>query len=255
MEIDLFNKEKLSKQDFTVESMNSRDAAIYILDKIKSDEKYLIIHLNCYNYYRLLKRIPNFDLRDRKLLFLLEGIALKTAAKIVKRQAYPDCNGTDAFPLICELGSGDLRLFMLGADQEINERACENIRNKFDDVNIRDSAIGYFSIEDELKLSEKINRSNSNLLAISCGIDKELDFLERNIQNIDAEVIWCLGGLFDFLSGNKKRAPQWIRNLRMEWLFRFIIEPRRMFFRYFVLQIWTLKKIMDLKIQHKKLRA
>jgi len=82
------------------------------------------------------------------------------------------------------------------------------------------------------------------LLILAMGMQKESDFIFENYNNISAGAIWCVGGLFDFISGNLVRAPKIIRKLRLEWLFRFLLQPKAKFQRIVITPFWFLKTVL-----------
>jgi N-acetylglucosaminyldiphosphoundecaprenol N-acetyl-beta-D-mannosaminyltransferase len=91
---------------------------------------------------------------------------------------------------------------------------------------------GYFTPNDETQMIESINSSGAQILFVAMGVPIQELWIDRNAEKLHAPVILGVGALFDFYSGTIPRAPQQVRQLGLEWLFRFIIEPRRMFARY-----------------------
>jgi len=69
---------------------------------------------------------------------------------------------------------------------------------------------------------------------VAFGVPVQEKWIEDNFDKINCRIAMGVGGLFDFYSGNIKRAPTWMREIGMEWFFRFLMEPKRMFKRYFV---------------------
>ena len=93
---------------------------------------------------------------------------------------------------------------------------------------------GYFSAAEEPEVVAGIARSGAAVLLVAFGAPRQDLWLHRNLAATGVKVAMGVGGLFDFYSGRIPRAPQWMREVGAEWLFRFYQEPRRMWRRYFV---------------------
>ena len=99
-------------------------------------------------------------------------------------------------------------------------------------------------VEDELnKINETISNVKPDLLIVCFGCPKQEKWIYENINKYDAKVSICAGATVDFLAGNMKRAPQWMSEHGLEWFYRFLQEPKRLFKRYFVNDIKILKLI------------
>jgi N-acetylglucosaminyldiphosphoundecaprenol N-acetyl-beta-D-mannosaminyltransferase len=93
---------------------------------------------------------------------------------------------------------------------------------------------GFFSEAEEADVLETIRRSGAAVLLVAFGAPKQDLWISRNLAAAQVRVAMGVGGLFDFYSGRIPRAPSWMRELGLEWMYRFIQEPRRMWRRYFV---------------------
>ena len=80
---------------------------------------------------------------------------------------------------------------------------------------------------------------------------REAEFILENYGRLIVGAIWCVGGLFDFISGRNPRAPVLLRKLRLEWFFRFLIEPRAKFQRTIFDPLWFFSKIFKYKLINK----
>ena len=93
-----------------------------------------------------------------------------------------------------------------------------------------------FEYEDEEKdkVIERINLAAPDIIIAGMGTPKTEIFLMENYQRMDAKVTLSVGAAIDFFAGNVKRCPEWINKIGMEWFYRFLKEPKRMFRRYFI---------------------
>ena len=168
-------------------------------------------------------------------LSLADGIGLKLAGKVLAREIKQNVNGTDLFPLLCEALSGTGKgLFLLGAKPEVPEKVRDWIKNEYPGVKFSGCRHGYFSPEEEPGVIDQIAESGADLLLVAFGSPRQDTWINDHAGETGVKVAIGVGGLFDFYSGKSARAPQWVREMGMEWLYRFIQEPGRLWKRYFV---------------------
>ena len=207
----------------------------------------ILIHINIYNFYQLQKSalIQHFPKEDCTLFF--DGIGMKAGAALNGRGWWPDLNGTDLFPRVMRIRDGRRkRIFCLGSTSDSIEKAVSNICHQFDAIDVVGFHHGYFEPADEQAIVNMINRSQPDILLVGMGCPRQEAFIIAQRHALRSMVIWAVGGLFDYLSGTRPRAPVWVRRLRMEWFFRLVREPRRMWFRNLIsfpyLLFFTLKQ-------------
>ena len=120
--------------------------------------------------------------------------------------------------------------YLLGGEEGIAERAAENLRKKFPKLKIVGSHHGYFN--NDKAIVEKINQASPNIILVGMGAPRQETWIVDNIERVDASTFWAVGALFDVLSGKRKIAPKWVQSLGLEWAFRLMQEPRRLWKRY-----------------------
>lgn len=125
-----------------------------------------------------------------------------------------------------------LKLFLLGDASDILESFIKQMRLKMGDIQIVGFANGYNDLK-EKKLIENINKSNADILMIGLGVPKQELWLLDHSDKINIPVRITVGAFFTYYSGKINRAPTIIRAVYLEWFFRFIKEPKRLFIRYF----------------------
>jgi N-acetylglucosaminyldiphosphoundecaprenol N-acetyl-beta-D-mannosaminyltransferase len=144
-------------------------------------------------------------------------------------------NGTDMLPYLCENAvKNRFRIFLLGAQPGVAEKAKANLIKKFNGLQISGTQHGYFGKEEEQKVIEKINKSKTDILLVALGVPKQEKWICGNLSKLQVKVAMGVGGLFDFYSGKIKRAPRWMREVGLEWLYRVLQEPKRMWRRYII---------------------
>lgn len=143
---------------------------------------------------------------------------------------------TDAFHDAAMIAQENVTTFyFLGATPDMNRKAVEGALKLYPKLSIVGHRDGYFSRLEEANVIEEINRAAPDVLWIGLGVPRQQDFVVRNRHLLDkVGVAKTCGGLFDFLSGKNGRAPDWMQNKGLEWLYRVALEPRRLFWRYFI---------------------
>jgi exopolysaccharide biosynthesis WecB/TagA/CpsF family protein len=124
---------------------------------------------------------------------------------------------------------------MLGATAEENQRAVANVRRMYPRLNIVGATHGYHQgAALEEKLAE-IDALAPDVLWLAMGVPYEQHFVAAHAHRLPhVGMIKTSGGLFNFLSGTNRRAPEWMQKASLEWLYRIWLEPRRLFWRYAV---------------------
>lgn len=117
--------------------------------------------------------------------------------------------------------------FFLGGRPGVAEKAKEHLEKTIPHLKVLGTHHGYFQSEEEPGVVEKIRQSGAKVLFVSMGSPKQEKFIWRNRRSLGSRVALGLGGVLDVLSQEKKRAPQWVQNAGLEWLYRLLKEPRR----------------------------
>ena len=141
---------------------------------------------------------------------------------------------TDLFHDIARAAQGrSMAMFFLGASEEENARAVENVRQAYPHVTIAGRLHGFRSHDEWLEQLDFINARAPDILWVSLGAPREQHFYMRFAHDLpNVGLIKTSGGLFNFLSGSARRAPVWMQRAGLEWAWRVGLEPRRLMWRY-----------------------
>ena len=181
------------------------------------------------------------DIRDLFLaadLIHADGMPLVFVSRLFHQTPLPErvCT-TDLFHDVAAVAQQrSARFFLLGATQSVVMKAALHAQELYPDLNIVGYNGGYLRREfDEDAIVDAINAAEPDILWLGLGVPREQIFAMRNRDRLrGVGLIKTAGGLFDFLSGKNARAPQWMRNVGLEWAYRLYLEPRRLAGRYFV---------------------
>lgn len=166
-----------------------------------------------------------------------DGQPLVFASRLFGSAALPErVATTDLYDLVAARAErAGLSFYLFGADEEVNRKTYELTRQKYPNLKIAGRSHGYLrGAALEAKIDD-IDALAPDILWLAMGVPTEQQFVARwqaRLPNVGA--IKTSGGLFDFYSGTKPRAPKLLQTLGLEWAYRVLIEPRRLFWRYTV---------------------
>lgn len=164
-----------------------------------------------------------------------DGVALNIAAKIVHGRSFEDnLNGTDFSPYFLSHTPEPLKIYLLGAKQEVVIKAAAFINQRFPMHRVVGYQNGYFDHANSSPVIEQINTSEADVLLVAMGNPIQEQWILEHQKDLKPSYILGVGALFDFWSGSKVRAPVIVQKLKLEWLFRLCQEPRRLLKRYTV---------------------
>lgn len=184
---------------------------------------------------------------DNADLILTDGQMLVSISKWLGTPIRERVCMTDFIWQICELSvEKEYSIFFFGGREDVLTKGIDKIKMRYSDLKIAGSyspPLGFEEDEKELdKALEKLKGSGADILIVFLGCPKQEIFIARHKDICDIPVSITMGGCIDFIGSGIKRAPVWMQRIGMEWFFRFIQEPRRLFKRYFVddIQIFPL---------------
>lgn len=183
-------------------------------------------------YYDIVKS-AEWCVCDSKILYL--------CAKLIGTPLPEAIPGSSFFPAYYEYHKNDenCKIFLLGAMDGVAQKAMERINNKVGReivVGAYSPSYGFEKKQDENeKIYRLINESGANVVLVGVGCPKQEKWIDKHKAQMPGVDVWmALGATIDFEAGNIKRAPMIWRKLYMEWFYRFLQEPRRMYKRYFI---------------------
>ncbi|MEC8653511.1 MAG: WecB/TagA/CpsF family glycosyltransferase [Planctomycetota bacterium] len=189
-------------------------------------------------------------LRDPKARVYADGVGMRIAGWISRRPVIANVNGTDMFPALCERAAArGLRLYLLGAAPGVAQRAADRMTARFPALKVVGARDGFFDHERCDHVIDAVNDSGAELLLVAFGAPLQELFLRRHADRLQPPARLGVGGLFDFFSGDKPRAPRWLRAASLEWVWRLAVEPRRLWRRYLVGSPLFLARVLRWQLQ------
>ncbi|MEO6561550.1 MAG: WecB/TagA/CpsF family glycosyltransferase [Nitrosospira sp.] len=181
--------------------------------------------------------------RDEKLrriinecaLINVDGMPVVWASYLLGKPLKERVAGVDLFEALMRRSAAKgWRVFLLGAKEEIVSRVKQVYEERYAELIIADYRNGYWKPEEENAVVEQIKAAQADLLFVAISSPKKEHFLGRYQADMRVPFAMGVGGTFDVVTGKVKRAPKWMQKTGLEWFFRFLQEPRRMFGRYFI---------------------
>ncbi|GAB4518254.1 MAG: WecB/TagA/CpsF family glycosyltransferase [Roseibium sp.] len=178
---------------------------------------------------------PEYSVVLQEMTLLNDGVGIGLASRILNGQNFPEnLNGTDLVPRLLGDIEMPMRLYLLGAQEEQLLGAKAHIEATFPQHVVVGHRNGYFDDPEAAGICADINAAEPDLLLVAMGNPRQEVFIVRNRARLDVPVAIGVGALFDFMSGAVVRAPAPVRAAGLEWLFRLLQEPRRLFRRYVI---------------------
>jgi N-acetylglucosaminyldiphosphoundecaprenol N-acetyl-beta-D-mannosaminyltransferase len=192
------------------------------------------------------RRDPAFMRRVNEAdLVLPDGSGLAIAGRLNGDPVKENLNGTDFTPRVLRVAAEKKwSVFLLGARREVVEQCRRNIDHWYAGVRVAGLHPGFFTREEEEGIVAEINATRPDLLLVAMGSPLQEEWIARHQDRLHARVCMAVGGFFDFLSGIRPRAPLWLRKLGLEFVYRFVHDPRGKWERLFVEIPWFLVLVL-----------
>ena len=235
-----------------VNNVNMDETVQAIEEMIASEKKSYIVAINVDVVMKIENDSYLKEITDKADMVLVDGKPLEWIAKWHKRPIKAKISGSDLVPILCERAAEKCySIFIIGGKEGIAEKAKQNLENDLPGIKIVGTYAPPFGFEKDEKelnrINEMISDAHPDILIACFGCPKQEKWIYENYQNYDAKVSVCAGATVDFLAGNVNRAPKWMSDHGLEWFYRFLQEPKRMFKRYFVDDVKILKLIRKYK--------
>lgn len=165
-----------------------------------------------------------------------DGQAVVWASKILGKPLKERVAGIDLMNNLVELAHRKgYKVYLFGAKEEVVSAVAKKWSRMYSPKIIAGYRNGYFKPEEEASIAESIASSGANILFVAISSPIKENFLYKYRKTLKSVgMIMGVGGSFDVVSGKTKRAPQWMQNIGMEWFYRVLQEPKRMWKRYLI---------------------
>jgi N-acetylglucosaminyldiphosphoundecaprenol N-acetyl-beta-D-mannosaminyltransferase len=200
----------------------------------KSSEKRKIYYLNVHNLITAFNNLTYLDVLKKANLIYADGFGPVLILKLINNIKTERVNAADFIDRFFRSISRKkrIRLFLLGSEEEVVKETAKKISKKYKNIVLAGFCHGFFDSSQDLSVVTALKKAKPNLVLVGMGSPRQEIWIDRNYPKLPSAVYWSVGGLFHLMSGRRARAPLFMRNYSLEWLYRLSQEPRRLFLRY-----------------------
>jgi N-acetylglucosaminyldiphosphoundecaprenol N-acetyl-beta-D-mannosaminyltransferase len=168
-------------------------------------------------------------------LVYCDGYGVRLAARALGRPVPHRMTGADWIWILaglCERMGHPI--YLLGSEPPLAREAAARLRRLYPDLEVAGAHHGFFDLHSphNERVIEDILAHRPRIVLVGMGTPKQELWVDRYAGQLDGAVVWTVGALFDYVSGHVPRAPRWLADNGLEWIFRLAIEPQRMWRRY-----------------------
>lgn len=250
----LARPDRFSLLGVDVDNVSLDDAVSEIVDSANQNarKRYAFVNPDCLN---LATTHPVYrEVLSTKHRVFADGIGLQVAARMLGVRLRANVNGTDMLPLLCKAcAEHGQSIYFLGGRPGVAERAAQTLLDQFPTLSVAGHQHGYFDEDATQAVIDDINASGASILLVAMGAPTQELWLSTWGDRLVAPVAMGVGGLFDFYSGRISRCPRWMQEIGMEWIWRLMQEPQRMWRRYVLGNPLFLLRVMKQKFRGSEL--
>ncbi len=205
-------------------------------DTIDNDESIQHVVVNAGKIIQMQKDLQLRKSVNNSDIINADGQAVVWASKVLNKPLKERVAGIDLMENLVELAyKNNHKIFLFGAKEEVVKKVVTIYSEKYGKNLIAGYRNGYYSKDEEASIANDIASSGANMLFVAITSPKKENFLYEFKNELNSvNFIMGVGGSFDVIAGLTKRAPLWMQNSGLEWFYRFIQEPKRMWKRYLV---------------------
>jgi N-acetylglucosaminyldiphosphoundecaprenol N-acetyl-beta-D-mannosaminyltransferase len=162
-----------------------------------------------------------------------DGSGIRLGAALLGRRLPPRFTAADWIDGFCARAAAvGVRLFIVAGEEGIAEQAADILRRRHPRLLIVGTHHGFLNEAESASVVEGVNASGAHIVLVGMGTPVQELWVTRHRELLAAAVVWTVGAVFDFVVGAQPRAPRWLRDLHLEWLWRLATSPVRLGPRY-----------------------
>ncbi|MFH1191357.1 MAG: WecB/TagA/CpsF family glycosyltransferase [Candidatus Omnitrophota bacterium] len=229
-------------------ALAANDIAERILEYARTDKSKFITYLNAHCVNTALMDCAYKRILQKADLVYAGGQGVIWAARFLGAPLPERVNILDFFDgLVPELKERKITIYLLGGKEETVKKTEAVLKSK--GLRIVGSRDGFFAKAEEQEIIWEINSLKPNILMVGMGVPKQEKWIANNIAALNVNLCWAVGAAFDWLSGQRKRAPNWMIESGLEWLHRLCQQPKRLWKRYLLGNLIFIHHILKYKIK------
>ncbi|MBA3926324.1 WecB/TagA/CpsF family glycosyltransferase [Listeria rustica] len=195
------------------------------------------------------------DIVNASPLINADGQSIVWAMKFLGHEVQERVAGIDLFENLVKLSAEKgFRVYYFGAQEDVVQEVVQLHQQKYPNLQVAGYRNGYFDEVESEEIAMDIRKSKADIVFVAFSSPKKEQWVHAHKEMMGAPFVMGVGGSFDVIAGVTKRAPQWMQKAGLEWFYRFMQEPRRMFKRYFVGNLSFVRKVMKERWRKKDVR-
>jgi len=230
------NQKRINILNTVIDNLSMNETMIFISNTIKNKKK---LHHTVVNAGKIVALQKDLELRksvNEAEIINADGQAVVWAARFLGKPLKERVAGIDLMiELVKQAHLKKHKIFFFGAKEEVVKKVVDIYSKKYSSEIIAGYRNGYFNKNEETAIAQEIANSQANILFVAISSPTKENFLYQN-KDILSKINFTMGvgGSFDVIAGKVKRAPIWMQRIGLEWFYRFIQEPKRMWKRYLI---------------------
>jgi N-acetylglucosaminyldiphosphoundecaprenol N-acetyl-beta-D-mannosaminyltransferase len=216
-----------------VDRLSFEETVKELCRRIEAGVRTHVIFINAAKVVRYTKSEQFRTIVNRADLLLADGVPIVWASRLLRCPLPGRVNGTDLMEhMVAVAAERRYRLFFLGASQDVILRVVSEFRRRHPNLQIAGFRNGYFCDGEQEAIIQEINSSGADLLLVGMSTPQKELWVDQNLDRLRVAVAQGVGGSFDVVAGVVSRAPRWMQRNGLEWLYRLLQEPQRLWRRY-----------------------
>lgn len=222
-----------------VSSINNQELNDLVTKRILEKQKMQICITPVNSVLAAMNNDEVLNVYNNAEVVLCDSVPLKWASSFLNTPIKERITGLDFLPDVVALcAKNNFSIFLLGASPGVAEKLKQTILLQYPNCNIVGIYVPpfmkVFSGDENQKMINAVNAAAPDILLVSLTAPKQDIWIAENLHRVNASVQIGIGGAFEVMAGLAKRAPKWMHAAGLEWFYRFIQEPKRLFRRYFI---------------------
>ncbi len=226
---------------YEISELNREELLKLLENKIAAKEKVFIVTANSLILLKTQKDVEYGKAVSKADLILPDGYGVVLAAKLKHRKDIDRYPGIELMKDLLEIGKErNWKFYLLGAEGKVVSLLQKKLKGK--GINVVGFHHGYFEGEGPV---DEIRSKEPDVVFVAMGVPKQELWISKNIDKFKKGIFIGVGGSFDVLSGEKKRAPRWMREHGLEWLYRTFQSPLKRWFVPFKIAEFIIRVLFD----------
>ena len=230
---------KVSLFGITMDNVTMDETLGRLREMLRGSGKHFVVTPNVDHLVRLHKDAEFRGIYKRASLVLADGMPVLWGSRLLGRPLKERVAGSDLMIPACRLAAETgARAYFLGSMPGVAEKAIAKLQKEFPNLQIAGHYSPPFGFEknpeENRRIVSMINESRTDILFVALGAPKQEKWIDAHLKELNIKVGLCIGAGLDFIAGAVTRAPEWMRKTGLEWFWRLMSDPGRLWKRYLI---------------------